>query len=112
MACLVQIAKDADYLQKNVLQPAAASNGGASSGAEKPKFFDRVKSLRTLHSGKDNSSRPPAKAVSFPSGSQVCNPFNELDRQCPGRIVSWWLPAICACWSVQVEELWLSFVGK
>lgn len=63
---LLQIARDAEYLQKNVLQPAAASNGGQQ---DKPqKFLDRVKSLRTMHSG---HSKPPSKAVSFPSGSQV-----------------------------------------
>ena len=63
---LLQIARDAEYLQKNVLQPAAASNGGQP---DKPqKFLDRVKSLRTMHSG---HSKPPSKAVSFPSGSQV-----------------------------------------
>ncbi|KAK9830786.1 hypothetical protein WJX74_007073 [Apatococcus lobatus] len=61
-----KIARDADYLQKNVLQPAAASNGGQP---DKPqKFLDRVKSLRTMHSAGHN--KPPSKAVSFPSGSQ------------------------------------------
>ena len=64
-----QVAKDAEWLHKNVLQPAAASNGKAP---EKPhKFLDRVKSLRTTYSNKEHS-RPPAKSVSFPAGSQVC----------------------------------------
>lgn len=65
---LLQIARDADYLQKNVLQPAAASIGGQP---DKPqKFLDRVKSLRTMHSS-NGHSKPPSKAVSFPSGPQV-----------------------------------------
>lgn len=64
---LPQVARDADYLQKNVLQPAAASISG---NPDKPqKFLDRVKSLRTMHSS--GHSKPPSKAVSFPSGPQV-----------------------------------------
>ena len=64
---LPQVARDADYLQKNVLQPAAASISGQP---DKPqKFLDRVKSLRTMHSG--GHSKPPSKGASFPSGPQV-----------------------------------------